>query len=256
MTKHTARSAKVSPGSKNRGGRHIRGRHALARLGTRGHPEESRAAILRAAVTEFAGHGIAGARTDAIARAAHVNKALLYYYYKDKDALYQAVLDHVFSGLRERVLPVLESDLEPCEKILEYLGRYFDYIAANPRFPRVVQAELTRIGPKGNTPMMRIAREYFAPIYRRIADTLREGVEKGQFRPVNPMDFLPSMVGIIIFYFSTAPAMKALLKIDPLSKERIAERRKFVLDFVSNALFVDKDRKSQSDKTAKRRRSE
>src|SRR6266852_9000222 len=92
------------------------------RLGSRGKPEESRSAILRAAVQEFAEHGIAGARTDAIARAAHVNKALLYYYFKDKETLYGAVLDHVFSGLRARVLPVLESELPPRQKIQEYLG--------------------------------------------------------------------------------------------------------------------------------------
>ena len=213
---------------------------AGTRFGTRGHPEKSRAAILRAAVAEFAEHGIAGARTDAIARAAHVNKALLYYYFKDKDALYEAVLDHVFSGLRERVMPVLESKIEPREKLLQYLGLYFDYIAANPRFPRVVQAEWMRVGPKGSPQMMRIAREYFAPIYQRVAEMLREGAEKGQFRAVNPMDFLPSMVGVIIFYFSTAPAMKMLLKTDPLSKERIAERRKFVLEFISAALLKHK----------------
>src|SRR5471030_2855069 len=99
-----------------------------SRLGSRRQPEESRASILKAAVAEFAEHGIAGARTDAIARAAHVNKALLYYYFKDKDALYDAVLDHVFGGLRTRVMPVLESKLPPKQKLLEYLGAYFDYI--------------------------------------------------------------------------------------------------------------------------------
>src|ERR1700686_2501666 len=144
------------------------------RLGTRGQPEESRAAILKAAVTEFAEHGIAGARTDAIARAAHVNKALLYYYFKDKDALYEAVLDHVFSGLRARVMPVLESKLPPRQKMLEYLGAYFDYIAANPRFPRVVQAEWMRSGA-GSAPMQRVAKEYFRPIFRKLADLFRRG---------------------------------------------------------------------------------
>lgn len=215
---------------------------------TRRNPEKSRTAILRSAVAEFAEHGIAGARTDAIARAARVNKALLYYYFKDKDALYGAVLDHVFSGLRDRVMPVLESDLEPRQKLLEYVGRYFDYIAANPRFPRVVQGEWMRMGPRGNPPMLRIAREYFAPIYRRVAEMLREGAETGQFRAVNPMDFLPSLVGIIIFYFSTAPAMKTLLKLDPLSKKRIAERREFVLDFISAALFSNKTSRSRRGK--------
>lgn len=52
--------------------------------GSRGEPEKTRAAILNAALVEFAHEGVAGARTDEIARNAGVNKALLYYYFKDK----------------------------------------------------------------------------------------------------------------------------------------------------------------------------
>ena len=217
---------------------HSGGGRIAPRLGTRGQPEESRAAILKAAVAEFAALGIAGARTDAIARAAHVNKALLYYYFKDKDSLYEAVLDQVFSGLRARVMPVLESKAPPRQKMLEYLGAYFDYIAANPRFPRVVQGEWMRSGAKSNPPMQRIAREYFVPIFRKLVEVLRQGIAAGEFRAVNPMDFVPSVAGIIVFYFSAAPLMKTLMKVDPLSEERIRERRAFVLDFISAALFA------------------
>jgi TetR/AcrR family transcriptional regulator len=220
----------------HRSAAHSRGVPLASKLGTRGRPEESRAAILKAAVAEFADHGIAGARTDAIARAAHVNKALLYYYFKDKDALYEAVLDHVFSGLRARVMPVLESKLPPRRKMLDYLGAYFDYIAANPRFPRVVQGEWMRSGA-GSARMQRVAREYFRPIFGKVADLLRDGIAAGEFRAVNPMDFVSSVVGVIIFYFSAAPLMKTLTKGDPLSVERIRERRAFVLDFISAALF-------------------
>ena len=78
-----------------------RGARPALRLGTRGRPEESRAAILQAAIAEFAEHGIAGARTDAIAHVARVNKALLYYYFKDKDALYEAVLREALSNYRD-----------------------------------------------------------------------------------------------------------------------------------------------------------
>jgi len=216
----------------------VRKRLGGARLGTRGKPEESRAAILKAAVGEFAENGVAGARTDAIARAAHVNKALLYYYFKDKDALYEAVLEHVFSGLRARVVPVLESAFPPREKMLEYVATYFDYIAANPRFPRVVQAEWTRSPGKQSSRMEHIAREYFRPIYQKLGEVLQAGIEAGEFRRVNPMDFLPSIVAVIVFYFSAAPVMKAMMKVDPLSAERIAERRAFVLDFISAALFA------------------
>ncbi len=219
------------------GGRAVRHHAAGPRLGTRGRPEESRASILRAAVAEFAEHGVAGARTDAIARAARVNKALLYYYFKDKDALYEAVLDHVFNGLRARVMPVLDSKLPPREKMLEYLGAYFDYIAANPRFPRVVQGEWGRSGA-GTARMQRIARDYFRPIFEKLVEVLQEGIRAGEFRAVNPMDFLPSVAAVIVFYFTAAPLMKTLMKVDPLSEKRIRERRAFVLDFISAALFV------------------
>src|SRR6202049_4372951 len=92
------------------------------RMGSRGQPEESRAAILRAAAQEFAEHGIAGARTDAIARIARVNKALLYYYFKDKETLYGAVLDKAFSGLKRTVFLVLDGDLPPRQQMMGYVG--------------------------------------------------------------------------------------------------------------------------------------
>ena len=214
------------------------GRSKTPRMGTRGRPEESRASILKAAVVEFAEHGIAGARTDTIAREAHVNKALLYYYFKDKDSLYEAVLDHVFGGLRDRIMPVLETTSSPRKKMLDYVGAYFDYIAANPQFPRVVQAEWMRSGAK-SAPMQRVAKRYFRPIFRTVAEVLRLGIAAGDFRPVNPIDFLPSVAAVIVFYFSAAPVIKALTKVDPLSAQRIRERRRFVLDFISAALFRD-----------------
>src|SRR5512135_3012381 len=101
-------------------------------LGTRGRPEQTRAAILKAAIREFAGEGVAGARTDAIARAARVNKALLYYYFKDKEALYGAALEEVFAELAHRLNEVLDTHLPPRQTMLQYAGTYFDYIASNP----------------------------------------------------------------------------------------------------------------------------
>src|SRR6202044_221893 len=97
--------------------------HNHPRMGSRGQPEESRAAILQAAAKEFAELGIAGARTDAIAREARVNKALLYYYFKDKETLYGAVLDHAFSGMKVKVFEALDSDLPPREKLMAYVGK-------------------------------------------------------------------------------------------------------------------------------------
>jgi TetR/AcrR family transcriptional regulator len=117
-----------------------------SRLGSRGRPQQSRGAILQAAVREFAREGVAGARTDAIARAAKVNKALLYYYFKDKEALYGAVLDQVFGGLIACVGEVLSRDLPPRDKIIAYAGAHFDYVASHPLYPRIVQGEMMGAG--------------------------------------------------------------------------------------------------------------
>src|SRR5579859_7956830 len=114
------------------------------RMGSRGQPEESRAAILAAAAGEFAEHGIAGARTDSIAREAHVNKALLYYYFKDKETLYGAVLDNAFSGLKNTFFQALDQDLPPRDKIVAWVVTYFDFLASNQLDPRLMQREMMR----------------------------------------------------------------------------------------------------------------
>jgi TetR/AcrR family transcriptional regulator len=206
------------------------------RLGSRGRPEESRAAILQAAVREFAREGIAGARTDAIARAARVNKALLYYYFKDKETLYGAVLDQVFGGLKESIDKPLSSPLPPQEKLLAYAGAHFDYIASHPLYPRIVQGEMMRAARGGAPHLERIVKHYFQPLFNKVATVLREGQAAGVFRRVDAEHFIPSMIAVIIFHFTNAPVLRMVAGIDPLSAEIVAARRAAVLDFISAAL--------------------
>ena len=207
------------------------------RLGTRGKPQESRAAILKAAVADFAREGVAGARTDAIARSAGVNKALLYYYYKDKEALYDAVLDDVFSGARSAVQNALKQPLPPRERLVGYVSAHFNYIASHLPYHRIVNAEFLRAG-RDPSRMQRVAQQYFRPIFSAIAALLKEGAESGDFRQVDPLHFIPSMISVIVFYFTTAPIMSVLTGFDPMSTQRLAARRGAVIDFISAALFT------------------
>jgi TetR/AcrR family transcriptional regulator len=207
------------------------------RLGSRGHPEQSRAAILQAAAKEFSEQGTAGARTDAIAREAKVNKALLYYYFKDKETLYGAVLDNAFEGLKAKVFRVLDSDLPPREKILAYVGAYFDFIASNQIYPRLMQREMMRAREGHSLHIDRIVGTYFRPIYGKLNELLKKGIAQGEFRNIDPAHFVPTMVAMIVFYFSSAPVMQRIVGFNPLTPQRIAERRAAVLDFISAALF-------------------
>lgn len=214
-------------------------------MGSRGQPEESRAAILAAAAYEFAEHGIAGARTDTIAHEARVNKALLYYYFKDKETLYGAVLDDAFSGLKKTVFQVLDGDLPPREKILAYAGAYFDFIASNQLYPRLMQREMMRAREGQSPHIEKVIKNYIQPIFLRVSEVLRQGIVEGHFRPINPAHFVQSIVAMIVFYFSSAPMMQKIVGFNPLTPERVSERRASVLDFISAALFLAKPNASQ-----------
>jgi TetR/AcrR family transcriptional regulator len=209
-------------------------------MGSRGRPEQSRAAILRAAGREFAANGIAGARTDAIAREARVNKALIYYYFKDKETLYGAVLDDAFLGMRASVFQALDSDLPPQQKLTAYVGAYFDFIASNQIYPRLMQREMMRAREGDSTHIDRLVKIYFRPIYTRLGELLAQGIAQGEFRKVDPVHFIPSMLAVIVFYFSSARVMQRIVHFNPLTPQRIAERRAAVLDFISAALFIPK----------------
>jgi TetR/AcrR family transcriptional regulator len=210
------------------------------RSGSRGEPEKTRAAILSAALEEFSREGASGARTDEIARRAGVNKALIYYYFKDKEGLYAAALEQVFSGLHERVMAILNrSDLPPRDKLLQYVQSHFDYIASQPVYPHLVQREFMRTpGRTLSAAASRILEHYGKPLYQKLEDLVRDGIRTGDFRKVDPVQTLTSVLGTIVFYFISMPAQQVMRAGDPASPERIAARRVAVLDFVSSALFA------------------
>ena len=214
--------------------------------GPRGNPEATRNAILEAALQEFAAEGVAGARTDAIARAAGVNKALLYYYYQDKETLHGAVLDHVFSRVSHAIDEALNLDLPPREKILAVAGAHFDVVSHSPVFPRLVQREMMRAGRAGSPHIVRLAQSYMKPAQMRLAALVQEGIASGDFRPVDPLHFVLSMVALNVFYFSSAPVVAHITQADPLSPEMIARRRKAVLDLLAAGLFSAPTNKEKS----------
>jgi TetR/AcrR family transcriptional regulator len=199
---------------------------------------ETRSAILGAALHEFAEEGMAGARMEAIATAAGVNKALLHYYFHDKERLYGEALDHVFATLSERMTEVLDRDLPPPEKIMAYAGAHFDFIAASPIYPRLVQREMMRAGRGGSPHMRRIAERYLRPVFARVLVLLREGMEQRQFRRVDPMHFVLSLIAMNVFYFSGAPMIAFVTGRNPLTPQRIAERRAAVMDTLATTLLL------------------
>ena len=100
--------------------------------------------ILPAAIHEFSEHGLAGARTDAIAHSAGVNKALLYYYFKSKKSLYTAAIEEVGSKVVESAIAALDSGGSPGESLLRSVLNHFDRILTQHEFQSLMQQEMVR----------------------------------------------------------------------------------------------------------------
>ncbi len=209
--------------------------------GSRRSPEHSQRAILEAAAREFATEGVAGARTDAIARAAGVNKALLYYYFEDKEALYGAVLQHVLGDLLQQVTQIVESPGSARYRMLAYAATHFNFVAAHAEQRRIMQFEMMRAGAGHSPHFEKLADVFFRPMMVRLTALLEEGIGNGEFRKVHPQHCLQSIFSAIIFHFIALPILRTMMPVDPLSAPALRQRRDAVLDFISGALFQDRD---------------
>jgi TetR/AcrR family transcriptional regulator len=211
--------------------------------GTRGQPEASRHAILQAALSEFAREGLAGARMDAIAEAAGVNKALLYYYFHDKETLYGEILDRFFQKLAERIMAVCQPPGSAGLRFLSYARTHFDSVAESPYYAHIFMSELMSAGRGGSTHLDRIFARYMKPIGGCVLGLMQEGISSGEFRAVDPNQFLPSTIGSIVHYFLTAPLrQKFMPELYAAPRQQlIQERRAAVLDFIAAALFTNRE---------------
>jgi TetR/AcrR family transcriptional regulator len=204
--------------------------------------QASRSAILEQAIAEFAAQGVAGARTAAIAEAAGVNKALLYYYFKDKESLYAASLEAVFSCFAEELMPMLRSALPPGEKLLRFARAHFEYLVRHPNYPRLIQQELSYAGSRGEPSggFRAISTAHFIPMQRAGMRVVEEGVASGELRPVEGAGTLRAVIGMNVFYFISAPIMRAVRGADPFSPRARRAHIASSLDFIAGALFTDR----------------
>src|ERR1700744_5908466 len=107
--------------------------------------DQTRNRILQAAIQEFSDHGLAGARTGAIAASAGVNKALLYYYFRDKESLYHAALEEVAGKVAGAALAVLDMTCSPGERLLRFALQHFDRVFSHQSFQALMQKEMIRL---------------------------------------------------------------------------------------------------------------
>jgi AcrR family transcriptional regulator len=143
-------------------------------------PEAVQADILRVATDEFAARGLSGARIDDIARKTKASKRMIYYYFKDKEGLYQAVLERVYSTLRENEDKLKVENLDPVAGLALLVRATFEAHAATPMFIRLVMIENIH-----NAEYLRrseIIPRLNRSIIHKLEDVCRRGKAMGVFR--------------------------------------------------------------------------
>jgi TetR/AcrR family transcriptional regulator len=167
-------------------------------------PTDSRARILAAAAAEFAARGFAGANVDRIARAAHVNKALIYYYFLSKAALYQNILREMFDAVAAKVRDVAASDRTPEDKLAAFVEAIARTAAARPHFPPIWLREIAEGGRHLDDRTLR----HLQAIPAALGAILAEGRAAGRFAPANPLLTHFGIVGPLVLYFASAPVRR------------------------------------------------
>ncbi len=157
--------------------------------------------ILDAASSAFAAEGFAGARVDEIARCAGVNKAMLYYHFGDKQALYREVLTRNFGRIEKALEETLSNEGTATERLLALIKAVEGAIAANPDHPKIVLREFA--SGAANLPPEVLQR--MLGLLATVRALLLEGTQSGEFRSMDPVMTHLSFIGALLMLNVVSP---------------------------------------------------
>lgn len=165
--------------------------------------EATKARILDAAEEEFAKAGLLGARTEAIAANTGVTKAMMYYYFRDKEGLYQAVLERLVAQ-RLRTMQKVDVHGDPQGALKELISAFVDEAGVNQNAPAIFFYE--GIQNQGRF----YGQINIASLYNPLVQVLEKGMKTGVFREIDPLHAAVNIVGMCVFYFCSAQNVKHL----------------------------------------------
>lgn len=164
-------------------------------------PDGARASILAAATAAFAALGLGGARVDAIAGQAGVNKRMLYHYFGNKDDLYRAVLEEAYAAIRTAEGAIVLRRGNPADAMRELVLFTWRYYREHPEFLNLLATENVNLGA-ALSKSARI-RELNSPLIATIGTLLEQGTAQGRFRAgVDPFKLYVSIASLCFFYLA------------------------------------------------------
>ena len=155
---------------------------------------DTRALIFAAAAEEFSRRGFDGASVDAIARDAHVNKAMLYYHFRSKLGLYREIVRDMLGAVSAVIGEIAASTDSAPDKIARFIGAITRQKEARPWFPPLMLREMAEGAPHLDAETLAVMRSVFVAF----ASILDAGARAGEFRPVHPVLAYMSIMGPLL----------------------------------------------------------
>jgi len=190
---------------------------------------DTRVDILSAARRIFARKGMEGASVREVAATAKVNTAMIYYHFKDKEGLYQAVLADsvsVLAGIWED--RVFKSNVPVKKKIQRYVELFIQYEQKNEDLRRIMAMEFAVSGRSAAC----ICEQYFGDNYTRLIEIVKEGIKRGEMRKIDPSLAVSSLIGIIVHNFIMHPMA------EKISGKRVDLSPKKFGSFITDLFFT------------------
>jgi len=198
--------------------------------------ERSQGQLLDAALAEFSEFGLAGARIDRIAQKAGLNKRLIYYYFEDKERLFQAVLERAYAHIRAEEGRQAFHDLAPCDAIRRMVEFTWRYYLEHPEFLTLLNS--ANLHKARHLPASDTVLAVNSPLVPMIADIIARGQHSGEFRGgVDAMQLYISIAALSYFYLSNHHTLSAVFGRDLMAPKPLQERLSHMCDVVLGYLL-------------------
>ncbi|MEP7258029.1 MAG: TetR/AcrR family transcriptional regulator [Flavitalea sp.] len=195
--------------------------------------ESTEQKILSAAKKVFVAKGMSGARMQDIADEAGINKALLHYYFRNKEMLFETIFLELSTDFFPRLKMIFDSDDTLFTKIEKFCTAYIDNILVNPYIPIFVLNEIHQRPQWFAEKVMKAG----APNMAKLAKQVREEVKAGRIRPIHPAQLIMNMLSMCIFPFVARPMLMNLMGMDdPIFRSLMEDRKTEIPRFIMSSI--------------------
>jgi TetR/AcrR family transcriptional regulator len=190
--------------------------------------------IFNAATDVFVDKGMDGARMQDIASHAGINKALLHYYFRTKDQLFNAVFEMIARKMLKKFAPVFDEHLSLEEKIRFFFREHITFLQENPKLPGFILNEINRNPDRIKKILKNVD---FENLWQKLYDQHKEELKKYNISESTMPQIMVSIASMSVFPFAARGLIEGILgKIGVDFNDFIEQRKEFAAEFVIKAI--------------------